>query len=408
MRLTVIGGGAAGFFCAVNAARMNPSLQVSIVEKTNKLLAKVKISGGGRCNVTHACFSIPEMVRKYPRGENFVKKTFHDFFTDDTISWFNERGVRLKTESDGRMFPVTDSSETIINCLLNEADKYKVKIRMQSEVKTITASQHNKWNLEFANGTSEDSEYVCVASGGYSKDTMFDWIRKVGHTIESPVPSLFTFNIPGNSITGLMGVSVNAKVKIMGTKLEDQGPVLITHWGLSGPAILRLSARGARELNRFNYRFTTIVNWCPVYNEQSLKIFFDELRGIKPSQKIFNGNTFDIPQRLWEHLCSISEIDANLRWSDLPAVKQIRLSKNVCANELRVEGKTTYKEEFVTAGGVKLTEVDPLTMQSRLAKNLFFAGEILDVDGITGGFNFQHAWTSGWVAAKSIANKAVT
>ena len=405
MRLIVIGGGAAGFFCAVNAARMNPSLEVIIVEKSGKLLSKVRISGGGRCNVTHACFSIPEMVKKYPRGANFVKKTFHRFFTEDIIAWFLERGVRLKTEPDGRMFPVTDSSETIIDCLLRETDKYSVKVRLNTDVKKISREK-NKWNIQFADAHTEEGDFICVASGGYPKATMFDWVAETGHSIEPPVPSLFTFNMPGNTITRLMGIATQAKVKIQGTKFEEGGAVLITHWGLSGPAILKLSARGARDLNEFNYRFAVIVNWCPEYNENSFKERLTELRGAHPAQKIYNGNVFGMPQRLWEHLCTISGIDDNLRWSDLPSAKQNLLVKNICLHEMKVEGKTTYKEEFVTAGGIKLTEVDPSTMQSRKVEGLFFAGEILDVDGVTGGFNFQHAWTSGWIAAQSIAGMA--
>lgn len=403
MRLIVIGGGAAGFFCAVNAARMNPSFEVIIVEKSSKLLSKVRISGGGRCNVTHACFSIPEIVKKYPRGANFVKKTFHQFFTEDTISWFLERGVRLKTELDGRMFPITDSSETIIDCLLRETDKHRVKVRMNTEVRKISR-ENNKWRIAFSNEQTEDADFICVACGGYPKSSMFEWLTETGHSFEPPVPSLFTFNMPGNAITQLMGVTTQAKVKIGGTKLEEEGAVLITHWGLSGPAVLKLSARGARELNEVNYRFIVILNWCPSYNEPSLKDKFIEMRSAHPAQKIYNGNVFGLPQRLWVHLCSLSGIDENLRWSDLPSAKQNMMVKNLRFNEMKVEGKTTYKEEFVTAGGLRLTEVDPGTMQSRKAEGLFFAGEILDVDGITGGFNFQHAWTSGWIAAKSITS----
>jgi predicted Rossmann fold flavoprotein len=405
MRLIVIGGGAAGFFCAVNAARMNPGLEVLIAEKSSKLLSKVRISGGGRCNVTHACFDIPEMVNKYPRGANFVKKTFHQFFTEDTINWFLERGVKLKTEPDGRMFPVTDSSETIIDCLLREADKHQVKVRMNAEVKKMSR-ENSKWNLSFANELTDQADFICVACGGYPKSAMFEWVTNTGHTIEPPVPSLFTFNMPGNAITKLMGVSTNAKVKIQGTKLDEEGPLLITHWGLSGPAILKLSARGARELNKFNYDFKVMVNWCPAYNENALREKFIEHREAHPSQKIYNGNVFALPQRLWEYLGGASGIDENMRWADLPGTKQNHFAKNVCAHEMKVEGKTTYKEEFVTAGGITLTEVDAATMQSRKIDTLYFAGEILNVDGVTGGFNFQHAWTSGWIAAKSIAEAA--
>lgn len=408
MRLIVIGGGAAGFFCAVNAARLNPALEVIIVERTAKLLSKVRISGGGRCNVTHACFSITDMVKKYPRGANFVKKTFHQFFTQDTIDWFKERGVRLKTEKDGRMFPVTDSSQTIIDCLLREADKQKVKIWMHMDVKKFypsTGETGSPWNIEFADGQAELADFICVACGGYPKSSMFHWLTETGHTIESPVPSLFTFNMPGNPITKLMGISCNAKIKIQGSKLEEDGPVLITHWGLSGPSVLKLSAWGARQLFSANYKFSVIINWLPEFNEQQLKERISGFRQTIPSQKIVNLNFSGVPHRLWDYLCQISEIDDNMRWADLPGIQQNNLVRNVCANDMKVEGKTTYKEEFVTAGGIKITEVNPQTLESRLLRGIYFAGEILDVDGITGGFNFQHAWTSGWIAGKTIALK---
>lgn len=405
MRLTVIGGGAAGFFCAVNAARMNPALQVKIVEKSNKLLSKVRISGGGRCNVTHACFTIPDMVKKYPRGSNFVKKSFHEFFTEDTIAWFNDRGVRLKTEKDGRMFPVTDSSETVIDCLYNEGRQYGVTVETGVEVKNIE-KQNEEWIISYADGSTETCDFVCVACGGYPKEGMFDWLKTTGHSIEPPVPSLFTFNMPGNPIINLSGISVQARVKVTGSKLEEEGAVLITHWGLSGPAVLKLSARGAREFNELNYRFTVMVNWCGAYNEQSLREKLNDMRVSNPAQKVVNGTIADIARRLWEYIISISGIDENTRWSDLPSAKMNVLVKNLCAHEMKVEGKTTFKEEFVTAGGIRLSEVTASTMESKILPGLYFAGEILDVDGVTGGFNFQHAWTSGWVAAKDIASKA--
>lgn len=404
MRLVVIGGGAAGFFCAVNAARMNASLDVTIVEKSGKLLSKVRISGGGRCNVTHACFSIPDMVKKYPRGGNFVKKTFHEFFTEDTIAWFKERGVFLKTEGDGRMFPITDSSETVINCLLHEANKYRVHVLINHGVRKIE-KQQNDWRIIFENGNEQRADFVCVACGGYPKDSMFDWLRETGHTFESPVPSLFTFNMPGNPITGLMGIATHARVKIRGTKLEEEGAVLITHWGLSGPAVLKLSARGAKELFAVNYRFAIILNWCPAFNEQTMRGRLMEIRAAHPTQKVLSRNDLGIPHRLWEFICSLSGVNENIRWAELTAVSQNSLVKNICGQELRVEGKTTFKEEFVTAGGVRLTEIDAATMESRLQKGLYFAGEIIDVDGVTGGFNFQHAWTSGWLAARAVATK---
>ena len=402
--LVVIGGGAAGFFCAINAARMNSSLRVTIIEKTNKLLSKVKISGGGRCNVTHACFDIAEMSKQYPRGQHFVKKGFHHFFTTDTITWFEERGVKLKTEDDGRMFPVTDSSQTIVDCLLKEANKYHVEILMNNEVKGVNV-QSSMFNIQYSAGHNLHSDFICVASGGYPKSSMFDWLKEVGHSIEEPVPSLFTFNLPKHPITRLMGISVeNVKLKIVGTKLEEVGPLLITHWGLSGPAVLRLSAWGARELKIKKYEFKAIINWL-ADNEENSRKKFRELRITSASQKIINKNSFGLPSRLWEFLAEQSGIKNEWRWADLPSTEQNKFIKNLCSYECEVKGKTTFKEEFVTAGGIKLNEVDANTMMSKKVPNLFFAGEVLNVDGITGGFNFQHAWTSGFVAAKVIADQ---
>ena len=404
-QLIIIGGGAAGFFCAVNAARLDPSLKVTIIEKSNKLLSKVKVSGGGRCNVTHACFDIAEMSKRYPRGQHFVKKAFHQFFTTDTINWFEERGVKLKSEDDGRMFPISDSSQTIIECLLKEANKYGVKILMNKEVKSLSMV-NGQWLIKLSDSQFLSSDYVCIASGGYPKSSMFDWLKELGHTIEEPVPSLFTFNLPKHPITKLMGVSVEkAKVKIIGTKLEEEGPLLITHWGLSGPVVLRLSAWGARELKERNWEFGISVNWLPEFNEQSLREKFQGLRNTNASQKINNKNSFGLPSRLWEFFAEQSGIKDEWRWADLPSTEQNKFIKNLSSYECQVKGKTTFKEEFVTAGGIKLNEVDANRMMSKKVTNIFFAGEVLDVDGITGGFNFQHAWTSGFVAAKSIAEK---
>ena len=402
-RLVVIGGGAAGFFCAINAAQMNPAFEVIIVEKTSKLLSKVRISGGGRCNVTHHCFSMAEMLKKYPRGNSFLKKAFHHFFTTDTIQWFIERGVQLKAEADGRMFPTTDSSETIVNCLMKEVNKYGVQILLNREVLALSML-NSEWSLEFKDADTILADFVCVASGGYPKALQFEWLKKLGHTIEAPVPSLFTFNMPGNSITSLMGiVAENASVKIAGSKLQEQGPLLITHWGMSGPCILKLSAWGAKELAAKNYHFSILVNWLPAFNEQTLKDKFQQVRFEQAAQKIVNRNAFGLPQRLWQYLLQQSAVNENLRWADLPAKEQNKLIKNICAQEFAVSGKTTFKEEFVTAGGVALEEVDANTMQSKILPNLFFSGEVLNIDGVTGGFNFQSAWTTGYIAAKAIA-----
>jgi predicted Rossmann fold flavoprotein len=413
-QLVVIGGGAAGFFCAVNAARMNPELDVIIIEKSNKLLSKVKVSGGGRCNVTHACFSIAEMIKKYPRGNSFLKKAFHHFFTTDTVEWFKQRGVELKTEADGRMFPVTNSSQTIIDCLMKEANKYGVQILMGDEVKELVTG-NEQFTIHLASNKIINTDFVCIASGGYPKAIQFEWLKKSGHAIEEPVPSLFTFNLPagqagmpGNSITALMGVTVeNVTVKIVGSKLVEQGPLLITHWGMSGPVILKLSAWGARELQIKNYSFKISVNWIRDFNENTLREKMQQLRFSIATQKIINRNPFALPGRLWEYLLQQSGIKEELRWADLPAKDQNKLIKNLCAQEFDVKGKTTFKEEFVTSGGIDLNEIDFNSMQSKKIPGLFFAGEVINVDGVTGGFNFQNAWTTGWIAAKAVSSLVV-
>ncbi|MDO9375788.1 MAG: NAD(P)/FAD-dependent oxidoreductase [Ferruginibacter sp.] len=401
--LVIVGGGAAGFFCAVNAAAVNPAAQVIIVEKSGKLLSKVKVSGGGRCNVTHSCFSIAEMIRKYPRGGAFLKKAFHHFFTTDTIDWFLQRGVTLKTETDGRMFPVTNDSQTIIDCLMREVNKLNIEILLHRDVADVFFGE-NKWTLQFSNGTSLVADRLCIASGGYPRPGQFDWLRRTGHPIADPVPSLFTFNMPGNEITKLMGVTVDqVAVKIVGSKLTEQGPLLITHWGLSGPAILKLSAWGARELAQLNWHFEVVVNWLPEFNEQTLKEKLQRVRFDLAAQKIVNRNPFGLPQRLWEYLLQQSGVHEDLRWADLPAKEQNKLIKNICMQQFQIKGKTTFKEEFVTAGGVALETIDHNTMQSKIAPGLYFAGEVLNIDGVTGGFNFQSAWTTGWIAAQAMA-----
>jgi predicted Rossmann fold flavoprotein len=345
------------------------------------------------------------MSKKYPRGEKFVKKAFHQFFTQDTINWFEARGVELKAEADGRMFPVTDSSQTIIDCLLHEANKYQIDIRMNADVKSIRQDV-DQFLLRLSNDKIILADYVTVACGGFPKSDMFNWLTNLGHTIESPVPSLFTFNIPRHPIVGLMGISVKeAQVKIMGSKLKETGPLLITHWGLSGPAILRLSAWGARELQQRDWHFTVQVNWLPEFNEETIREEVLTYRKTLAGQKVVNKNPFGLPGRLWEFLVEQSGIPEEIRWAEIPAKEQNKLIKNLCASEFDVKGKTTYKEEFVTAGGILLGEIDPNTMMSRKIPNLFFAGEILNVDGITGGFNFQNAWTTGYIAATNIAEK---
>lgn len=381
---------------------MHPQLDVLVVEKTGKLLSKVKVSGGGRCNVTHDCSGVAELVKNYPRGGSFLKKAFHHFSTHDTIRWFEERGVQLKTENDGRMFPVTDSSQTIIDCLLQEVDRYKVSIRLHHEVKGLSYND-NGWTISFSNHEALRADYICLASGGYPKASAYEWLKETGHHIEEPVPSLFTFNMPGNPVTSLMGLThKKVRMKIEATRFEQENPLLITHWGMSGPAVLKLSAWSARELASRNYDFTIAVNWVPEYNESSLQQQIPAIRSQLGALKLVNKNPFQLPQRLWEYILKEAGIDGDMRWANLPAKEQNKLVKLICANRFAVKGKTTYKEEFVTAGGICLQEVDPSTMMSKLVPRLHFAGEVLDVDGVTGGFNFQHAWTSAYIAAKAM------
>ena len=402
-KLVVIGGGAAGFFCAVNAAKMNLDLKVTIVEKSNKLLSKVRVSGGGRCNVTHDCFEIEELIKRYPRGQNFLKKAFHWFSTKDTIKWFKEREVELKTEADGRMFPLTNTSQTIVDCLMKEANEYEVEIKTSCEITSINIAD-GSIQLLTSNNQLLTANFLCIASGGYPKSLQFQWLKNLGHTIEEPVPSLFTFNMPQHPITQLMGVSVeHAQIKIVGSKLNNSGPLLITHWGMSGPAVLKLSAYGARELADKNYHFQILVNWLPIYNEQTLKEEWTMLRQQFAANKIHNKNPFGLPNRLWSFLLNDCAIKEETRWADVVAKQQNQLIKNLTAQAFDVKGKTTFKEEFVTCGGIKLSEIDANTMQSKIASNIFFAGEVMDIDGVTGGFNFQNAWTTGYIAAKAIA-----
>lgn len=405
-KLIVIGGGAAGFFCAINAAQ-NIELDVTLIEKSSKLLSKVRVSGGGRCNVTHACFSIAEMIKKYPRGGKFLRQSFQHFFTTDTIEWFKKRNVKLKTEADGRMFPESNTSDTIINCLLHEANKNRVTILMNHEIVKIgkvIKENKKKFRLFSKDGSYLDADFVCIACGGFHKPEHYSWLTKLDHSFESPVPSLFTFNIPQNPISELMGISVeNVQVKINNTKFSQKGPLLITHWGLSGPAILKLSAFAAIELSKKEYDFIISVNWLSDYHENSILEKLRSVRHEQASKNIINKNPFDLPQRLWEYHLRQCEINPAIRWADLPAKQQNQMAKQLCAQPFHVKGKTTFKEEFVTAGGIKLNEINAATMESRIVPHLYFAGEIMDVDGITGGFNFQHAWTSGWIAAREIS-----
>lgn len=405
-KLIVIGGGASGFFCAVNAARSNKNLQVVVLEKTSKILAKVRISGGGRCNVTHASDMVDDMLDAYPRGRNFIRKTLHQFSSNDTISWFEKRGVALKTEVDGRLFPVSDQSQTIINCLVSEAEHYKVEIIMQADVVSIEKSIAGFNVAVSRNGQLpciETADFVCIAAGGHPKLSGFDWLAETGHSIELPVPSLFTFNIPDKHLHALMGVaSTSALVKIPSLKLQETGPLLITHWGLSGPAVLKLSSRAARELHGVQYAFEVKVHWVPQFHESSM---LEALKQIKSAarQSIGAKNSFNLSARLWQYLLAKCSINPETIWPNVPHQALVNLARTLCGDSYMVSGKTTFKEEFVTAGGIKLEEINPLTMESKKLPGLYFAGEVMNVDGITGGYNFQHAWSSGWIAAKSIA-----
>jgi predicted Rossmann fold flavoprotein len=402
-RIIVLGGGAAGFFAAIHAASLNANAEVILLEKTGKLLSKVRVSGGGRCNVTHDCPDNSQLVRNYPRGEKELRSPFSRFSVKDTIDWFKKRGVELKTEADGRMFPITDSSQTIIDCLLREAEKVGVQIKLNADIRNITCGPEGFF-LEAENGGSFHCDKLIVATGGHPKKEAYRWLENAGHTIVPPVPSLFTFNIPNDPITGLMGVSLPfAKVKVKGSKLETEGPILITHWGLSGPVILKASAWGARILNDLQYQFTAIVNWLPRYNEEKLRLIVSQEKEESPSKSVLNNCPFELPKRLWEYLLQKCGITAETRWADLSKKQLNLLNTHLFSDEFNVNGKTTFKEEFVTCGGVDLKEIDLSTMQSKIVPGLFFAGEVMNVDGITGGFNFQNAWSSGFIAAENAA-----
>ena len=399
--IIIIGGGAAGFFTAINAAEFNPDASILILERGKEVLTKVRISGGGRCNVTHAEFVPNELVLNYPRGEKELRGPFHSFMTGDTIAWFEERGIELKIEEDGRMFPVSDSSETIINCFLSEAQRLGIKILKNHSVQNIT-SENEQWVISTNNGDFA-AEKVLVATGSNPK--VWKLLENLGHSMESAVPSLFTFNIKDSRIKDLPGVSTFASVHIPGAGLESEGPLLITHWGVSGPAVLKLSAWGARALHQVNYKFPITINWLPTSNKETILEEILELKLKYAKQQVSKYAQFDLPKRLWRNLVKASGIEETEIWADLNRKKIAVLSEQLTSSQFNVEGKSTFKEEFVTAGGIKLNEVNFKTFESKLKKNLFFAGEVLNIDAITGGFNFQNAWTGGYIAAKAITNK---
>ena len=398
-KIVVIGGGAAGFFAALSAKIHHPENEVIIYEKLNKVLSKVKISGGGRCNVTHACFDNKELASKYPRGENYLRKAFEQFNANDTIEWFKKRGILLKTYPDGCIFPQSNDSQTIIDCFLGEAKQLGIKVMMNQSIQKISKSTAG---FELITQTSKiNADKVIITTGGQPKKSGMLWLEDLGHSIIEPVPSLFTFNMPGNSISTLMGnVVEKATVKVEGTKLIGKGPLLITHWGMSGPAILLLSAWGARILNEKNYQFAILVNWLDEMKDLPLREMMSEIMEDHGGKMIGNLNPFPVTNRMWHYLLEKSEIHLETRWKDLGKKNVNKLVNTLLNDRYEVSGKTTFKEEFVTAGGVVLTEVDFKTMESKVVSGLYFAGEILDIDGITGGFNFQAAWTTGFIAGK--------
>lgn len=397
--IIIVGGGAAGFFTAINAAEMNSRLKILILERGKEVLQKVKISGGGRCNVTHAEFIPKDLTKKYPRGEKELLGPFHSFMTGDTIGWFSEKGIELKTEDDGRMFPVTDDSQTIIDCFLKACKKLKIEIRTTESLKNIHF-KNQTWQVE-TSVNSYSTKKVMLATGSNSK--IWQMLQKMDYEMVSAVPSLFTFNIKDPRINGLSGITSEAEVQVVDSKLESSGPLLITHWGMSGPAILKLSAWGARELNDFNYQFKIMVNWLPGHDPEGVS---EELRKLKFSnakQFVINYSQFGLSKRLWQNLVAAAGISEKTNWADLNKNQLQKLSEELIKGIFEVNGKSTFKEEFVTAGGIDLKQVNFKTFESRLHKNLYFAGEILNIDAITGGFNFQNAWTGGYLAAKAMA-----
>lgn len=394
----IVGGGAAGFFTAINLAEKNPDYTIAILERGKEVLTKVRVSGGGRCNVTHACFVPDDLVKFYPRGEKELRGPFHQFCSGDTVEWFEKHGVELKIEEDGRMFPITDSSQTIIDCFLNAAKKHKIEILTGQSVQSVFRSDET-WKVETSQQTFRCNNLVMTTG---SNPKIWEILEKLGHTIVPPVPSLFTFNIKDKRIKDLMGVSAFASVKVQGSRLSASGPLLITHWGMSGPGILRLSAWGARELYAKNYQFVLEVNWL---NDTTLEEAENQLKKLKlehAKKTVAKKSPFDFPNRLWENLVMASEISLETKWADLSKKQLQNLALQLTNGTFQVNGKSTFKEEFVTAGGIDLREINFKTMESKLLPGVYFAGEILNIDAITGGFNFQNAWTTGFLVSESI------
>jgi predicted Rossmann fold flavoprotein len=404
--LTVIGGGAAGFFGAINAAQQNPKLKILLLEKSTKLLSKVKVSGGGRCNVTHHCFEPTPLSQHYPRGQKELKKLFRSFDAKKTVEWFEKLGVHLKTEEDGRMFPITDDSQTIIDCFLTEAKKFNVQIETSCGVEKLI-QEKGHFVIHTHTNKIYQAKKVLIAMGGQPQPSAYQWIEALGHTINPLIPSLFTFNDSEKKFKDLMGIAVaDAEVKIAGTKLVERGPVLITHWGLSGPAVIKLSAWAAEYLHQEKYTFTALVNWAGKLGEEELRNIFQQHKAKHGKQKIISNPFFGLPQRLWERLAELAEIEPTKMWGEASNKDINKLIEFLIRCPFRIKGKTTFKEEFVTCGGVDLKEIDLETMQSKKLPGLYFAGEVLNMDGETGGFNFQAAWTTSYVAGIAAAKKS--
>ncbi|MEM7375244.1 MAG: NAD(P)/FAD-dependent oxidoreductase [Bacteroidota bacterium] len=401
MNIAIIGGGAAGFFSAIHVKENYPDAQVVVFEKSPKLLAKVKISGGGRCNVTNGCTSISELAKAYPRGGKKLKKLFRTFHTRHTMEWFESRGVPLVIQSDNCVFPVSQNSQSIIDCLLGEARRLKIKIEVKMPVVAIQPIE-DQLELRFGMGhASRTFDKVIVACGGSPKRKGLEWLEELGHQIEDPVPSLFTFNMPDESITQLMGIVVEETLtSIEGTKLKSDGPLLITHWGMSGPSILKLSAFGARILSEMGYEGKVQVNWVNENNWERVLDVLNQIAETHPKKTLSNVRAYLLPKRLWLYLLEKKDIPSEKRWAELGKKGMNKLVNVLCNDVYQVRGKTTFKEEFVTCGGVSLKSINMRTMQSTVCKNLYFAGEIVDIDAITGGYNFQAAWTTAFIAAR--------
>jgi predicted Rossmann fold flavoprotein len=397
--IIVVGGGAAGFFSAINIVERNPKLKVAILERGKEVLSKVRVSGGGRCNVTHACFDPNELVKFYPRGEKELRGPFHQFCSGDTIEWFEKHGVELKIEDDGRMFPVSNSSQTIIDCFVSASHKLGITILTGQSVQSIF-KKDNCWKIE-TQTENYLAEKLILATGSNPK--IWDLLHTFGHAIITPVPSLFTFNIKDPRIKELPGIATQVNVKVIGSKLESTGPLLITHWGMSGPAILKLSAWGARILHDKNYQFAIEVNWLNEIETEEVETLLKELKQEHAKKTVAKKSPLEVQNRLWESLVLASGIGAETKWADLSKIQLQNLANQLTKGIFQVNGKSTFKEEFVTAGGIDLKEINFKTMESKLHPNLYFAGEIVNIDAITGGFNFQNAWTSGFIVANAIA-----